>query len=183
MKKAIPILLAVLAAFLSPLAHADERALTVLLAGDASANAFRIGLSADGRSYLIQSSAPLEVGGGICTHPEGSPDALECEAAAIAGFEVNGGAGNDRVSLTRAVKVPATLRGGPGDDRLTGGSGNDKLLGGSGNDRLVGGGGEDWLFGGPGKDRLYGGPGDDRLVGGPGEDVLVGGPGRDSETS
>jgi Ca2+-binding RTX toxin-like protein len=182
MKKAIPIILAAFAVCLSPMAHADERALTVLLAGDAKANTFGIGLSADGRSYVIVSNASLEVGGSVCTHPEGNPDTLECEAVRIGGFEVNCGPGNDRVDLSREVKVPATLRGGPGADTLTGGSGSDKLLGGAGADRLAGGGGEDWLFGGPGRDRLYGGPGSDKLVGGPGEDVLIGGPGRDTET-
>jgi Ca2+-binding RTX toxin-like protein len=181
MKKSIPIILAVLVAYLATVAHAEERALTVLLAGDGRANTFRIGLSPDGRKYVIQSNSSLEVGGSVCAHPEESPDTLECDAAAIGGFEVNAGPGDDRVGLSREVKVPATLRGGPGDDRLTGGSGDDKLLGGGGEDKLVGGPGDDWLFGGPGADHVYGGPGDDKLVGGPGEDTLVGGPGHNVE--
>jgi RTX calcium-binding nonapeptide repeat (4 copies) len=169
MKKAISILVTVLVAYAAASASAGERGLTVLLAGDNNANSFLISLSSDGRSYLIESNAPLKVGGGLCTHPEANPNRLQCEAAAIAGFEVNAGGGPDRVVLGHELAVPATLRGGPGDDKLIGGAGDDKLIGGAGND---------WLFGGAGSDRLFGGPGDDRLVGGPGENVLVGGPGR-----
>ncbi len=179
MKKAIPLLLTILLVQTTAVAQAGEPALTVLLAGDASVNVFRVELSEDGRSYLISSNTPLEVGGHTCTHPEANPDRLECEAVAIRGFEVKAGAGADRVVLGADVAVPATLRGGPGNDKLVGGSAADKLVGGAGADKLVGRGGDDWLYGGPGPDRLFGGPGEDKLVGGPGEDVLGGGPGRD----
>jgi Ca2+-binding RTX toxin-like protein len=181
MKRFVVIVLAVLTAALASSAQAEERSLTVLLAGDSGNNSFSVVLSKDGRSYLILANQPLEVGGDVCTHPEEHAKALDCEAAAIGGFEVNGAGGNDRISFFHDVPVPVTLRGGPGNDRLAGGAGSDKLLGGSGNDKLVGNGGGDWLFGGPGEDRLYGGPGDDRLAGGPGQDVLVGGPGHDTE--
>jgi Ca2+-binding RTX toxin-like protein len=182
MKGIAAIVLVAIAAALASSAHAEERSLTVLLAGDSGNNSFSVILSKDGRDYLILANRPLEVGGGVCTHPEEHANALECEAAAIGGFEVNGGAGNDRISFFHDIPVPVTLRGGPGNDRLAGGAGSDKLLGGSGNDKLVGNGGDDWLFGGPGEDHLYGGPGNDRLAGGPGEDVLVGGPGHDAES-
>ena len=139
-------------------------------------------MSADARHYEILSGAPLEVAGSVCTHPGGEPDALRCEAAAIGGFEVNGGPGNDTIALGTTVEVPATLRGGEGDDLLIGGLGNDKLVGGPGNDTLSGRAGDDALYGGSGNDTLFGGPGNDKLVGGPGENTLVGGPGR-TETS
>jgi Ca2+-binding RTX toxin-like protein len=181
MKKALPILLAVLVACTVGVAHASERSLTVLLAGDASDNVFRISLDSEGRNYLIESNAPLEVGRDLCSHPAADPDALECEAAAIGGFEVNAGPGADRVVLGATVNVPATIRGGGGADTLVGGAAADKLLGNAGPDKLVGRGGDDWLYGGPGRDRLYGGPGDDRLAGGPGTDRLAGGPGKNVE--
>jgi Ca2+-binding RTX toxin-like protein len=169
-----------LAGVLAPVAHAAERPekpVNVVLAGDNLANSISIGVSADGRQYTIESAAPLEVGGEICWHPEGSEDHLLCEAAAIAGFEINGNGGDDTLLLAPAVPVPATLRGGPGDDQLTGGADNDKLVGGPGRDTLVGRGGNDSLFGGSGDDSLGGGPGDDRLLGGSGADVLLGGSG------
>lgn len=165
-------------ACVAPAHAASERSLNILLSGNAEANSFGIGLTADGTTYLISSSAPLEVGGGVCTHPEGNEYLLSCAAPEIASFEVNAGGGDDAVQLAGDVPVPVTLRGEGGNDRLAGGAGADKLLGGPGNDALFGRGGNDWLLGGPGNDHLVGGPGDDVLKGGPGVDSVVGGPGK-----
>jgi hypothetical protein len=177
MKKALLIASMVLVAQAAAVAHAAEPSLNLLLAGGAEANTISIALSPDGRSYAIDSAEPLEVGGDVCAHPEGRENELLCEAASIAGFEVNAGAGDDSITLARTVPIPVTLRGGPGDDKLVGGAGDDKLIGGPGNDVLIGRGGADSLFGGPGDDRLIGGPGNDSLHGEAGEDVLVGGTG------
>jgi Ca2+-binding RTX toxin-like protein len=180
MKRFFPIAIAalVLVAALAGAAQARERALTLVLAGGAGPDAITIELSADGATDEILSAAPLEVGGSVCTHPGGNLDALTCEASAIGGFEVNGGPGDDSIIIGSTVEVPATLRGGEGDDHLVGGAGNDKLVGGPGNDTLSGRGGDDALYGGSGNDTLYGGLGNDKLVGGSGENVPVGGPGR-----
>jgi Ca2+-binding RTX toxin-like protein len=177
MKKALLIASMVLVAQAAAVAHAAEPSLNMLLAGGPEANTISIALSADGRSYAIESIVPLEVGGNVCSHPEGKPNELLCEAASIAGFEVNAGGGDDVVNVARSVAIPVTLRGGPGDDRLIGGAGDDKLIGGTGDDVLVGRAGNDSLFGGPGNDRLVGGSGNDSLHGEAGEDVLIGGPG------
>jgi Ca2+-binding RTX toxin-like protein len=166
---AVAALLAVSATAAAPNAQsrraiaAAEGSVNVVLAGSPGDDRITIELSADGRSYEIESATPLEVGGTVCTHPEKHPEALSCEATAIAGFEINTGAGNDTVTLGRTVPVPATIRGGEGDDVLTGGAGNDKLLGGPGNDELNGRGGNDLLIGGPGEDKLNGGPGQNIL--------------------
>ncbi len=177
MKRAILIATAVLVAQAATVAHAAEPSLNVLLAGGPEANVIRIKLSPDGRSYTIDSIVPLEVGGSVCAHPEGNETELICEAAPIAGFEVNAGGGEDAVSVAPDVPTPTTLRGGPGDDKLTGGAGPDKLIGGSGDDDLTGRGGDDSLFGGSGDDRLAGCGGNDSLHGGGGEDILLGGSG------
>jgi Ca2+-binding RTX toxin-like protein len=158
-------------------AERAERSINVVLAGDGLGNSISIGVSADGRTYAIESASPLEVGGEICWHPEADEDKLLCEAAPIAGFEINGNGGDDTIVLSATVPVPATLRGGPGNDKLLGGAGDDKLIGGPGDDTLGGRGGDDSLYGGPGDDKLYGGSGDDKLFGGPGNDLLVGGSG------
>jgi hypothetical protein len=91
---------------------------------------------------------------------------------------IDGGAGDDTLT-----GHDATVRGGPGNDRLTGASGE----GGDGNDILVGTGGADNLTGGPGADELQGGAGDDVLNGdgGPtgyevGTDLIDGGQGADT---
>ncbi len=180
MKRAILIgAMAAIAAVTAPSAHA-KTSLTVLLAGGAEESQIAIGLSPDGRNYVIDSLVPLEVGGEICTHPEDSPNQLLCAAPLIGGFEVNAGAGDDSVTVSREVPVPVTLRGGPGVDRLVGGAAGDKLVGGPGDDVLIGWGGHDSLFGGPGADRLVGGGGNDVLRGEAGADTLIGGPGRNT---
>lgn len=185
-----PILLLVLGALAAPLAHAASAGeplavraeastsaahhVNLVLAGSTGPNEIRISLSADGRSYVIDSSSALEAGGDLCANPPENPNELECEAAAIDGIWFNGEAGDDVVIVGRKVPVPVTLRGGAGDDTLVGGAGNDKLMGGPGDDTLVGRSGDD---------SLYGGPGNDKLVGGHGEDTCVGGRGHDTATS
>ena len=180
---AVAALLGVLATVAGPatvaLAKAErpEKSINVVLAGDALGNSISIGVSADGRTYAIESASPLEVGGEICWHPEGSEVKLLCEAAPIVGFEINGNGGDDTIVFSPTVPVPATLKGGPGNDKLIGGAGDDKLNGGPGDDVLGGRGGNDSLYGGPGDDHLYGGAGDDKLFGGPDDDLLLGGSG------
>lgn len=181
MKRAILTAITVVVVSTAAVAGASERQLNVLLTGGAEANVLDVKLSPDGRSYVISSIAPLEIGTEVCEHPEVDPNKLVCEAAAIAGFEVNAGGGNDSVTISPKVPVPVTLRAGPGDDRLLGGAVADKIVGGNGNDTLIGRGGGDWLFGGPGDDWIFGGPGDDRLLAEAGDDVLHGGPGKDTE--
>jgi hypothetical protein len=179
MKKAILILLTILALGASPASAAKTKTYTVLLAGSDEPGVIQIWLTPDGRNYVIDSVVQLDVGSPICAHPEDNMNELVCAAPMIAGFEVNSGGGDDRVSVARDISIPVTIRGGPGDDVLSGGSGPDKLLGGAGNDRLLGGNGADLLFGGEGKDVLIGGPGNDSLHGGFGEDTLIDGPGKD----
>jgi len=180
MKKVILILLAILAAQTAPLAHA-ETTYTVILAGGATQNSIRIWPTSDGRSYVIDSAVPLEVGGSVCENTPGVSTQLICKASLVAGFEINGGEGNDTLSVAAAIELPVTMRGGPGNDTLVGGGGPDKLIGGEGNDKIAGRGGDDLLFGGPGSDELLGGAGNDVLRGGSG-DVLLGGSGHDTVT-
>ena len=153
----------------------------VILAGDEQANTISIVVSSSGAGFVIDSAAPLEVGGGVCAHPDAMPTQLVCDAAKISGFEVNAGGGDDHVTIGRTVGVPVTRRGGPGNDHLSGGGGTlgDKLVGGAGDVGLVGWSGPVLLSGGPGNDSLFGGSDDDRLVGGPGNDVLRGEAGSD----
>jgi hypothetical protein len=140
-----------------------EHSINLVLAGSPGEDRITIELSADGRTYEVESATPLEVGGTVCTHPEKLSTKLLCEAAPIAGFEMNTGAGDDVVTLGRTVPVPATIRGGEGDDLLTGGAGADKLVGGPGDDELIGRGGNDLLIGGTGVDTLIGGSGQNIL--------------------
>jgi len=188
MKRAILIMLALVAMQIAAVAHAakptgpapEGPTYTVVLAGGAAQNMIHIWLTPDGRSYVIDSVVPLEVGGTICENPPGNANELICQAPLVAGFEVNAGSGNDNVSVSRSVTIPVTMRGGAGEDVLLGGSGPDKLIGGDGNDRLSGRAGNDLIFGGAGNDQVRGGAGDDIVRGGPGQDTAVGGAGDDS---
>jgi len=177
MKKTIATLLVLLTAYGATLAHAETEPTTVVLAGGSAQNTIRIWLTPDGYSYVIDSAAPLEVGGTICEHPPDNPNELICEAPPIAGFIVNGSSHDDVVVVSRAIAIPTTLHGAAGKDVLLSGSGSDKIIGGPGDDLLRGRGGNDAIFGGPGSDVLKGGRGNDALHGGPGRDLLIGGPG------
>jgi hypothetical protein len=76
---------------------------------------------------------------------------------------LNGGAGNDRLTLdeTNGALPVARLDGGAGDDVLTGGSAGDVLDGGAGNDTMIGGAGSDTFVWSPGdgSDTVEGGGG------------------------
>jgi hypothetical protein len=177
MKRALLISFAMLALGAPATAQGGAVAYNVLVAGGPEANSIHIWLTPDGRDYVIDSAAPLEMGGSICASPEGNANELVCEAPLVASFEVNAAAGNDTVEVAPPVSIPVTMSGGAGNDTLIGGNGPDRLLGGEGSDRLVGRGGPDLLSGGPGKDVLIGGPGADVLRGGAGRDALAAGPG------
>ena len=176
MKKLVLAMLLAFAA-LAPLPASADAPVNVLLAGGEASNTISIQLSSDGRSYVIDSVVPLEVGGTVCVNPSDLPTELICQAPAVASFEFNADGGDDSIFIGRTVTIPITVRGGPGDDYVTAGSGADKLLGGEGRDRLFGRGGDDALFGGDGSDNLVGGRGDDMLRGGSGSDSLAPGSG------
>ena len=93
---------------------------------------------------------------------------------------IDGGDGNDSITVATSVQHGVQLFGGDGNDSLFGGSGNDTADGGAGRDDLRGGAGNDLLRGGDDNDTLSGGNGDDTLGGGAGHDRLNGGNGNDA---
>jgi Ca2+-binding RTX toxin-like protein len=88
------------------------------------------------------------------------------EFSGIDAVVVYGQDGDDFIKLAGSVKVPATLYGDAGNDRLKGAKGDDVLLGGEGDDHLNGHKGNDIVIGGDGADRLLGGPDGDILIAG-----------------
>src|SRR4051812_5615394 len=86
--------------------------LTVL--GDGAANGIAIGLT----------SGQVTVSGVAQTFP----------AASVGAITVDGGSGDDVITVSAAVLTPTLLFGGQGNDTLTGGGGADQLFGGLGND-------------------------------------------------
>ncbi len=88
---------------------------------------------------------------------------------------VDGGQGNDEITVDAAVTLGIAMRGGAGSDKLTGGSGNDDIDGGAGKDTIKGGLGDDRLVGGEDSDTIYGELGNDTIEGGEATDILDGG--------
>jgi len=78
--------------------------------------------------------------------------------ANVTGITINGRGGDDVVILG-SVSIPATIRGGAGNDTLFGGNGNDVIRGEGGIDILNGRDGNDTLDGGVGSDYVHGGAG------------------------
>lgn len=113
------------------------------------------------------------------------PDAVAGPARAAPGdlFQPDGlhyapGA-NDAILDALTRRMPLSLGGTTGDDRLSGRRGNDVLDADAGDDLLRGGAGDDTLWARDGDDVLSGGPGRDVLVGAKGSDTLWGGNGAD----
>src|SRR5205807_4226123 len=59
--------------------------------------------------------------------------------ASVGAIRVNTGGGNNYVSITPDIPIPANITGGSGADILIGGAGTDSILGEGGNDVLFGG--------------------------------------------
>jgi Ca2+-binding RTX toxin-like protein len=74
--------------------------------------------------------------------------------------------GDDHLTISGNVTIPAVIHGDSGNDHLNGGGGPAVLLGGAGDDMLVGGSGSGLLIGGFGLDKLVGGNSTDVLIGG-----------------
>lgn len=106
--------------------------LTVL--GDGAANAINLGLA----------NGQITVSGVTQTF----------SAAGIRGITVDGGDGDDTITVSSAITTNCILFGGYGHDRVTGGGGNDQIFGGLGDDVLDGGLGNDTIFGGYGNDTI-----------------------------
>lgn len=109
------------------------------------------GTSGDDVLELIVSSGVLQLRNAAGTVVD------SVSASSVTGISVNAGGGNDFVRLGRAdgtlmPAVPATIRGGAGNDTLTGGNRDDQIFGETENDRLDGRAGRDLLDGGGGFD-------------------------------
>jgi Ca2+-binding RTX toxin-like protein len=118
---------------------------------------------------------------------------INTERALQRGVTVQGGGGNDAITLTGGG-LSALIHGGDGQDHLDiteltpdssytpelyGNAGHDTLMGSPDFDRLYGGADYDTLHGNAGNDRIWGGLGDDNLLGDMGRDRLYGGSGSD----
>ena len=101
-------------------------------------------------------------------------------AQAPAGIRIDGGKGNDTITVGAGITLPVEIRGDKGNDVITGGSGADLIDGGAGKDNCNGGAGSDTILGGAGGDSVSGGSGSDNIDGGSGRDSCDGGDDSDS---
>src|SRR2546421_7530613 len=99
--------------------------------------------------------------------------------SAVRRIILEGGAGNDAITIGQSLKIPAAIAGGLGNDDISGGAENDSIKGGEGNDRIIGSGGDDLILAGKGDDSVTGDDGNDTLLGNQGRDSLVTGSGHD----
>ncbi len=84
------------------------------------------------------------------------------DAARISALFVNGGDGNDTMTIETGG-IAATLHGNNGADRVTGGNENDVIFGDAGDDVISAAGGNDRIDGGSGADDMSGGAGNDTV--------------------
>src|SRR5436190_20357198 len=163
--------------------HMKPRAITAAFAGavalalaahPAPANAGVISATTDGVSAQLNLDSADDVvavsienglfvhdpiGEGLATSADwdsATPGEQTVAAAGHAVITINGGDGNDTLSVSAPVDALATvfLNGDGGDDVLTGADTGDNLSGGDGDDVLIGGKGGDSLDGGAGNDQF-----------------------------
>ena len=92
---------------------------------------------------------------------------------------VNGGRGNDVITVDSSVNLPTKIYGSDGDDTITGGFGADRIIAGDGNDVVYAGNAKDIVYGEAGDDYLRGGSGTDLCDGGDGRDTIIADTGND----
>jgi Ca2+-binding RTX toxin-like protein len=130
-----------------------------------------VSLSEDGSQITVTQGKARRHG-----RTAGTPTTTTFAASDVTSISINGGAGNDNISLkslgTTALATPASILGGDGNDVISSGAGNDTIDAGGGDDRIRAGAGNDSVDGGDGNDDISGGDGADTLSGGDGDDNI-----------
>lgn len=128
------------------------------------------GIAMGGGNDTLESAGAIIAADGSAIDMGEGDDRVTLLAGATVQGVIRLGAGND--TLTAATAAGFEADGGAGDDLIEGGTGHDTLHGGAGNDTLSGGEGNDLIFGGAGDDVILAGPGNDTIDGGEGHDKL-----------
>jgi hypothetical protein len=176
----IALLVAVVCAAFAPTAHAatltvSGGALTYTMGAGKNAVAFAGGSGGVVVTRRSGDEEPVTAVAFGCTETTAG---REWVCPGVTRVTADGGSDDDILDAS-ALGVPATLRGGDGNDHLLGGVVADSLDGADGADTLSGGTGNDNVVGGPLNDVLDAGPGDDSLEGASGDDFVGGGDGND----
>jgi Ca2+-binding RTX toxin-like protein len=102
----------------------------------------------NGSTYTVASPNGATASGTRCVQRPLDANTVDCTASPgepIDGITVQLKGGDDRLDLAQNITVPATVSGGPGNDRIYGGGGNDTLNGEAGQDAVFGRGGNDTI--------------------------------------
>lgn len=163
---------------------ADAGGDTLRVGGKSTDDTFTVTQSGAGELIVSQGTASISVAG----------SGLE---AGIEAVVINGGSGNDTITITDIDRVGAlvlTVNGGSGGDTISatgaslgnlrlginGNLGDDTLTGSADADTITGGDGSDIISGEAGNDTLSGDAGTDSISGGDGNDVIDGNDGNDT---
>lgn len=163
---------------------ADSGGDTLSVGGKSTDDTFTVSQSAASELVVSQGTSSISV----------ASMGLE---AGIEAVVINGGSGNDTVTITDIDQVGAlilTVNGGSGGDTITasgaslgnvrlginGELGNDTLTGSADADTITGGDGDDVISGEAGNDTLSGNADNDSISGGDGNDVIDGNDGNDT---
>jgi hypothetical protein len=119
-------------------------------------NRDRIRVSLRGRNQLLVRANFLPERGGRRTF----------DLAGVRMIYIVTGAGNDRITIARNVRISAIIDAGRGNDRIRGGGGPTVILGGPGNDRITGSRGPNIIASGTGSNRVTGSRNSDLIISG-----------------
>jgi len=110
---------------------------TLRIAGESRANSISVDLSTDLSSIVVTLN---------------NDAAQSFPLSAVKRLKISGGPSDDRISVSPALNLKASINGRAGNDTIMGSGGSDSLSGGNGDDVLVSNGGRDQLRGADGND-------------------------------
>ena len=122
-------------------------------AGGSEKNQIQVSFDSTLDLYTVTDAAGVTASGMACT--EVDPNTVTCPGAAITNVRVTASGGNDLITIARSG-WPATI-----ETDLDGGAGNDRISSAGAMDAVRGNSGTDTIDGGPGADDMRGGSGAD----------------------
>jgi Ca2+-binding RTX toxin-like protein len=121
-----------------------------------------------------------DTGGGANSIDGGLGNDVVSITGPVGNQTVQGGDGDDSITIFNAAGSINTVDGGAGNDTLVGGDAADSVLGGDGNDSIVSGNGNDTVDAGTGNDFISDFGGNDNISAGDGDDTILGSSGTDT---
>lgn len=166
---------------------------TLVVGGETTDDTFSVSQSAASELIITQGTSSITIAGNgieagiesVVVNGGSGNDTItitDVDQVGTLVLTVNGGSGADTISATGASlgNVRLAINGDLGDDTLTGSADADTISGGDGNDVISGEAGNDTLSGNADEDVISGGDGNDVVNGNDGNDTALGDAGDDS---